>query len=143
MPTHSRREYLHRSTAGALGLAVGLSGCMSAPSDEESTETRGERPTATVEVGPNQDFVFKPGTEQALRIAKGTKVTFTWKSDGHNIVVGNQPDDANWQGTPGGSSDLYDTGYTYEHTFDVPGDYHYWCQPHKSLGMKADIAVQG
>ena len=85
--------------------------------------------------------MFNPGTDEPLSVKKGTKVTFEWKSDGHNIVVGSQPDGANWKGTEGPPSKLYDSGHTLTHTFDTKGKYHYWCQPHKSLGMVADIVV--
>lgn len=142
MTSLSRREYVRGGTVGGIGLTVGLTGCLSAPTDEETTKTPDEPSTATVEVGPNQNFVFEPGTEDPLTVTADTTVTFVWKSDGHNIVVGSQPKDANWQGTPGATSDLYDTGYSHEHTFDVPGDYHYWCQPHKSVGMVGDIVVE-
>ncbi|WP_254663265.1 plastocyanin/azurin family copper-binding protein [Haladaptatus sp. W1] len=33
-------------------------------------------------------------------------------------------------------------GYRYHYTFEVPGKYHYWCQPHKAMGMVADIVVE-
>ncbi|MFB6361285.1 MAG: plastocyanin/azurin family copper-binding protein [Halobacteriales archaeon] len=138
----SRREFLKKGNLPALSLIVGLSGCSSAPTAEATETTGSGSPAKTVSVGPGQDFVFEPGTEEALTISAGTNVVFEWKSDGHNIVVGSQPDNANWEGTPGNTSELYDTGYTHEHTFDVPGDYHYWCEPHKSLGMEADIVVE-
>ncbi|QIB75070.1 plasmid stabilization protein [Halogeometricum borinquense] len=138
----SRRAYLSRSVLAVVGF-VGLSGCSGAPeANSGTTETDGETPTATVSVGPDGEFVFTPGTDEPLTITAGTEVTFVWESDNHNIVVGNQPEGANWEGTPGDESELYDEGYTYEHTFDVPGEYHYWCEPHKSVGMIADIVVE-
>lgn len=143
MAAHPRRDYLRHGALGALALSVGVTGCLTVPTDEATTDPPDDVPTATVAVGPNFDFVFEPGTEDPLTITAGTKVTFTWDSDGHNIIVGSQPADANWQGTPGDASDLYNAGYTYDHTFAVPGEYHYWCAPHKSVGMIADIVVQG
>ncbi|WP_232688366.1 plastocyanin/azurin family copper-binding protein [Halobacterium zhouii] len=32
-------------------------------------------------------------------------------------------------------------GETYEHTFEVPGDYHYFCIPHESAGMIGKVVV--
>lgn len=32
-------------------------------------------------------------------------------------------------------------GETYEHTFDVPGTYHYFCIPHEYVGMVGKIIV--
>jgi plastocyanin len=97
--------------------------------------------TATVEVGPGGDFTFVPGTSEPLYIAPGTTVNFVWESDNHNIVVEEQPSDANWEGTPGSASKTYNTGYEYSHTFEVLGEYHYVCEPHKGVGMVADIVV--
>lgn len=95
----------------------------------------------TVEVGPGGNYKFSPGTSEPLYITPGTTVKWIWKSDNHNIVVGSQPDGTDWKGTPGGKSKTYDSGYTYTHTFETKGEYHYWCQPHKALGMVGDIVV--
>jgi plastocyanin len=93
--------------------------------------------TETVNVGPGGNYVFAPGTEQPLYIQPGTKVKFVWKSDNHNIVVGSQPENANWSG----HEPLENTGFTSSYTFTKMGKYHYWCDPHKGLGMVADIVV--
>ncbi|HET7325345.1 MAG TPA: plastocyanin/azurin family copper-binding protein [Halococcus sp.] len=93
--------------------------------------------TKTVQVGPGGDFVFTPGTEEPLYVTPGTKVKFVWKSDGHNIAVGSQPKGANWKG----HEPIENTGFTSSYTFQKKGKYHYWCDPHKSLGMIADIVV--
>ncbi|MFB6093190.1 MAG: plastocyanin/azurin family copper-binding protein [Haloquadratum sp.] len=97
--------------------------------------------TVTVAVGPGGDFVFTPGTNEPLRIAPGTTVKFVWESDNHNIVVSSQPEGANWKGAPGGPAKVYNTGYTYTHTFTTKGTYEYFCQPHKALGMVGTIIV--
>jgi plastocyanin len=93
--------------------------------------------TETVNVGPGGNYVFAPGTDKPLYITPGTKVKFVWKSDNHNIVVGSQPKGANWSGV----EQIHNTGYTATHTFTTKGKYHYWCDPHKGLGMVADIVV--
>ena len=105
------------------------------------TQGGGGGPTKTVTVGPGNDFVFTPGTDSPLYITPGTTVEFVWESDNHNIVVGEQPEGANWEGTKGGPSDTYNTGHTYAYTFEKKGEYHYWCEPHKPSGMVADIVV--
>jgi plastocyanin len=99
----------------------------------------GGGPTEEVIVGPGGDLVYEPDD---LTIANGTTVNFVWESDNHNIVVDSQPDDANWEGTPGSDSTTYDTGYEYSHTFTVNGEYEYFCQPHVGAGMVAAITVQ-
>ncbi|WP_435182893.1 plastocyanin/azurin family copper-binding protein [Halobellus sp. EA9] len=101
----------------------------------------GGGPTVTVTVGPGGSLVFEPGTSEPLQIAPGTTVKFVWDSDNHNIVVSSQPEGANWQGTPGGEAKLYNTGYTYTHTFETLGTYEYYCAPHQSAGMVGTIEV--
>jgi plastocyanin len=125
----SRRAFL-----GATATGVALAGPASAVAAEEGG-------SATVEVGPNGDLVFTPGTDEPLYVTPGTTVTFTWKSGGHNIVVGSQPDGGNWQGTSGDANKLFDEGHSHEHTFEKKGTYHYWCQPHKGVGMVGDVVV--
>ncbi|MFC6826296.1 plastocyanin/azurin family copper-binding protein [Halopelagius fulvigenes] len=93
--------------------------------------------TKTVEVGPGGDLVFKPGTDQALEIAPGTTVEWVWKSDNHNVVPDAQPSDANWSG----HEPIENSGFSFSHTFDVLGDYEYYCQPHQSAGMVGTISV--
>ncbi|MFB6150951.1 MAG: plastocyanin/azurin family copper-binding protein [Haloarculaceae archaeon] len=95
----------------------------------------------TVEVGADpQALAFAP---TKLWIDPGTTVTFEWVSNGHNVVPNTQPDGAGWSGVEGAPSALYDAGHTYSHTFDTPGMYTYYCQPHEGLGMKGAIAVGG
>ncbi|WP_135533295.1 plastocyanin/azurin family copper-binding protein [Halostella pelagica] len=88
--------------------------------------------TETVEL--TGDNVFDP---DELYIQPGTTVVFEWTSDGHNIVVEDQPADANWEG----HEPIENEGFTYEHTFEVMGEYAYYCKPHASLGMEATITV--
>ena len=82
--------------------------------------------------------MFTPGTEDPLRIAP---------RDDREIHLGirhaqhlrrQSATGANWQG----HDPIENTGFTYEYTFKVKGTDHYWCEPHKSLGMVADIIVE-
>ena len=128
----TRRRLLQFTAAGSV---VGLAGCadsQSGPATDEDAESE------TVIVGPEGDFAFTPGTDKPLRIAPGTTVQFVWESDTHNIFVDSQPAGANWQG----HGAIENTDFTYEYTFEVEGTYHYWCEPHKGLGMIADIVVE-
>ena len=132
----TRRHLLQGGIGAVLG---GLAGCASNQSAAPGTsEEDAGTDSKTVAVGPDGRYVFTPGTETPLRIAPGTTVKFVWKSDTHNIYVDHQPEGANWQG----HESIENTGFTYEHTFEVTGTYHYWCGPHKSLGMVADIVVE-
>ena len=63
---------------------------------------------------------------------------FVWESDTHYIYVDSQPERADWQGY----KSIENTGFTYECTFEVERTYHFWCEPHKGLGMIAEIIVE-
>ncbi|WP_255150511.1 plastocyanin/azurin family copper-binding protein [Halorarius halobius] len=123
----NRRDFL-RTAGGATAMAgaVGASGSAAAQSSKE------------VVVGPGGSLVFEP-TE--LYVSPGTTVNFVWESDGHNIVVDSQPEGANWEGTEGGATKLYDTGHEYSHTFETTGTYEYACEPHRTAGMLGTVIV--
>ncbi|MFW5939615.1 MAG: plastocyanin/azurin family copper-binding protein [Halolamina sp.] len=135
MTEHSRRALLRRggATLAALGTAA-LAGCSGGDEGTETEAFDGE----IVEVGPNGQNVFTPGTTDPLRIDAGTSVRWVWRSANHNVVVRDQPEDANWDGDP----EIHDTEHSYEYTFEVPGEYHYVCEPHESMGMVADVVVE-
>lgn len=130
----SRRGFI-RTVAGTTAVAGGI-GTASAQENGESSGSGGG--TETVAVGPGGNLVFEPSE---LTITPGTTVEFPFESDGHNIVVESQPEGADWQGTEGSATTLYDTGHVHTHTFDVEGTYEYVCQPHKQAGMVASIEV--
>lgn len=165
----------------AVGLAAGLSGCLSNPwepgadragdtpsasddaedepdSSTESTdenETGGEvvesgedtgesdddsppEPDIVVEVAPD-GFQFDPSS---FEIGRGDTVRWVWRAGGHNLRVRSQPDDSAWEGTPGSASDTYGEGYEHVHTFEVAGDYEYFCAPHQTLGLEGSFTVR-
>jgi halocyanin-like protein len=93
--------------------------------------------SVTVEVGAEGNggpYAFAP---PALKVSTGTTVTFDWVSDGHNVLVESQPDGASWAGV----ESLENSGYSHEHTFDTPGVYTYYCDPHLPVGMKGVVEV--
>lgn len=92
-----------------------------------------EGPTETVIVGPGGQNVFEPDD---LTIEPGTTVEFIWESDTHNLAVESAPE-GGWEGY----DDIEDTGFEYEHTFEVEGTYEYVCEPHVAAGMDATITV--
>lgn len=130
----TRRAVLRRSGL-ALAALSSTAGCLGG---SEPTESEFDGPV--VLVGPSAKNVFTPGTEEPLTIDAGTRVQFDWRSANHNIEVREQPDGADWQGTEGNAT--YHTGHTHEHTFEVPGTYHYVCVPHEGLGMVGDVVVE-
>ena len=143
----------------AAGLSAGVAGCLApggdseglsdagAPSDMPSATPMSGSPTPTprsgtvaVDVAPGGDLVFEPTTEAPVYLTPGTTVRFTWRTSGHNIVVLNQPGDADWSGTAGGAATTYDEDHVYEHTFTVPGVYTFQCDPH-APSMRGEIRV--
>jgi plastocyanin len=144
----SRRTLLRAGTAAA-GAAAGLSGCLGGGGGSGDGGNGGDGGSsgtndgsgsneATVEVGPDGEFVFRPGTDEPLTAASGTTVRFVWRSAGHNVHVDSQSDGADWSG----HETIENEGFEFSHTFGTPGEYHYWCQPHKSNGMIADIVIE-
>jgi halocyanin-like protein len=99
-------------------------------------DARGEGETV-VTVGADGNggtFAFAPAN---LWIDPGTTVVFEWTSNTHNVVIESQPEGA---GVPG-HEPIEDSGFSFETSFETPGLYEYFCEPHRSLGMKAGIAV--
>lgn len=113
---------------------------------DSPAETDSDTPTATatppegqtVVVGPDGTPRFDPET---FTISAGATVRWEWEDDGHNVRPSTTPEDSAWSGTPGGDGTTYDEGYAYEYTFDVPGEYEYYCAPHRSLGMTGSFTV--
>ncbi len=132
-----RRQVL---AALAVGTGGSLTGCLSGPSF----------PDADVVAGADGGNAFEPAE---LTVAVGDAVTWGFASAGHNVCC--RPDDSDDADLPadaegfasyapdestGGS--LVPRGETYQHTFDVPGQYDYVCLPHEDLGMTGTIHVE-
>ncbi|MEF8826344.1 MAG: plastocyanin/azurin family copper-binding protein [Halapricum sp.] len=126
--------------AVATVLAGFLAGCSSDPSFSD----------ADVIAGPGGDPVFDPAE---LTVSVGTTVTWGFASAGHNVSCrpdNNErvalPDEADpfasygAEESPEGS--VVPRNETYEHTFDVEGEYVYVCIPHVSQGMVGTIHVE-
>lgn len=163
-PTPVVRSTRRGLLAAGTGFIASLAGCggggesgntAADPSEKSSsptaTSTATPTPTATstptptatepeevvVDVGPDGEYRFSPGTNKPIRIPPGTTLRFVWRSDGHNIAVRRQPDDASWSGY----RTLEEKGFEYSHTFDVAGKYEFWCYPHRKMGMIGGIVV--
>jgi plastocyanin len=122
----------------ASGIAV-CGGCASAP-----TSVQGQpAPAATVEM----DFhSFDP---PSVTIKAGQAVL--WRNNGmlvwHTVtcdpnLAQNQVDVAMPDGAKPFDSGKVSPGEAFEHVFDVPGTYKYFCQPHESHGMLGVVIVQ-
>ena len=144
-PVRSRRESFclgRRETLAVLGAGFvgGLAGCLSEPSF----------PDADVIAGPDSQNLFEPAE---LTVAVGDTVTWGFASAGHNVCC--RPDDSDEADLPATAEgfasyspdespegSLVPRGKTYEHTFDVAGQYDYVCIPHESLDMTGTIQVK-
>ncbi|WP_227131282.1 plastocyanin/azurin family copper-binding protein [Halorubellus salinus] len=104
--------------------------------EEESTTTSDDEVAVEVAVGPDGEFGFEPAE---VDVDPGDTVRWTWQSDNHNVVPHDVPAESDWVGTTDG--EVYDSGFAYEHTFEVEGRYDYHCEPHRSVGMTGRVVV--
>lgn len=91
--------------------------------------------SVTVEVGTlanGGNFGFSPA---AIRVDSGTTVRWVWTGEGsqHNVV----DEDSAYE-----SELVAEEGHEFEHTFESSGTSLYYCEPHKTLGMKGAVVVE-
>jgi halocyanin-like protein len=81
--------------------------------------------------GNGGNLAFDP---PAVHVDNGATVVWEWTGEGgsHNVVH----EGGNFE-----SELTAESGATFEHTFEEDGVYNYYCQPHKSLGMKGSVVV--
>jgi plastocyanin len=139
-----RRTFL----AGSASVAVvSLSGCSALRDGNASAEDTDH------DIGMGSAF-YRPAE---FEISPGE--TVVWRNTGnrkHTVTAyENQiPDEAEFfasggfeseqaarDGWMGGFEGSIDANETYELTFDVPGEYHYFCIPHEPQGMVGTIVV--
>jgi plastocyanin len=115
-------------TEGSIVITATSEGLNGSP--QSFTVTAGpEAPaTATVNVVNNS---FQPG---ALTVAAGTTVRWVWSPGASNHNVESSGPEPPGSGAPSSAPD------SYEHTFNTPGTYNYFCQVH--AGMSGVITVQ-
>ncbi|MFB6196354.1 MAG: halocyanin domain-containing protein [Haloplanus sp.] len=142
------RRRLLRAGAGAVGAglvgtgATGTAAAQSSPfggwmsnvSNYKGVVDKTGQSEVTVQVGvsANQgNFGFGP---PAVKVDPGTKVTWKWTGKGgtHNVTD---------QGGNFKSELTSSAGHTFSQTFDSSGVVKYFCQPHKTLGMKGVVVV--
>jgi halocyanin-like protein len=81
--------------------------------------------------GNGGNLAFDP---PAVHVDNGATVVWEWTGEGgaHNVVH---------EGGAFESELTAEGGFTFEQTFEEDGVYNYYCQPHKSLGMKGSVVV--
>lgn len=142
----NRRGLIRTST---LLLLSGLAGCSgggrTAPDyndwfdnveNFDGTVDRTDRDTVQVEVGAEGNdgwYAFEPA---AVLISPGTLVEWRWTGKGgdHNVVS----ESGSFRSEYANSE-----GYVYSREFGRSGVHLYYCEPHRSLGMKGAIRVEG
>ncbi len=126
------------------GVTASLAGCTSGILDDPSF------PDADVIVAPDGESIFQP---DELTVSAGDTVRWGFAEAGHNVSGRPEnndgvvlPEDAEPFGSYGPEQDpevtLVSRGETYEHTFDVAGQYTYVCIPHADIGMVGTIRVE-
>ena len=155
-----RREFL--CTAGGVAVAGLFAGCTNIGGDDtrfermnngaddgnepgsvdewlaetdnyDSVEDLTGKNSITVEVGAegnNGSNAFAPA---AIEVSSGTTVTWEWVNGYHNVVA---TDGQFNSGQP-------EQNATFQHTFETAGTVFYYCEPHKSMGMKGAVIVAG
>jgi len=144
-----RRDFLKTAggTAAAAGAVAAGAGTAAAQSIDYGgwLDDVGNYDGTTVDATGQSEVTIGVGTEgnggnfafdpPAVQIDPGTKVIWEWTGEGgqHNVVAESGGDF---------ESELTATaGFTFEHTFEESGIVTYYCQPHRSLGMKAAVVV--
>ncbi|MES3160346.1 MAG: halocyanin domain-containing protein [Halorubrum sp.] len=132
MVERSRRAVV--ASAGAVSV-VALAGCAALGSDGrefgDPVERTGESEVG-VTVGAGNGLEYDP---EHVVIDVGTTVVWEWtgRGGGHDVVA---VEDDRF------ASELVDeAGYTFEHTFEEPGEYEYVCTPHQTQGMVGMVEV--
>ena len=86
-----------------------------------------------VQMGSNGNLVFDPAE---VTISAGESVHFVNNMlPPHNVIVEDRPDLAH-------ESLAMLPGEEFDVTFNDPGDYTYWCAPHKGAGMIGIVHVE-
>jgi len=132
-----------------------LSGCAAPASTEGAPGQQSESAPADESLTPGENEVITIGLKfmpETITVPVGTTVTWTnGETIGHTITSGAWGDVNESTGIRGSQSadGLFDhalapkgqEGDTFSFTFDEPGEYPYFCQPH--LAMNAMVIVEG
>jgi plastocyanin len=139
--TLSRRAVMRRGVTGAAAAAAAVGGGATGTASAQTTHT----------VDMTDSLVFDP---DQLTIAPGD--TVVWEnvgSVGHSVTAyaDEIPEDAEYFASGGFDSEQaarnaypegdIPGGESFEHTFEVEGEYGYFCIPHESAGMVASLTV--
>ena len=141
--TISRRSVLRYAAAVPAAFAVGglLAACGGGGSSNGGSSGGGGSDHT---VNMTDALKFEPAS---ITIKKGDSIT--WKNTGQldhtatdNDKAQNPADAKLPSGAQAWDSGNVGPGKTFKHTFDVAGDYTYYCIPHEAGGMVGHVTVQ-
>ena len=140
----SRRGLLVGAGKGVLALAALPFVAACAPTGDGNGRATGSPDGGTV-IGMTDDLSFDP-EEVTIRVGE----TVTWRNTSSvDHTATDDPskaqDAANAvlpEGAEPWDSGTIEPGAEWSHTFDVPGEYTYFCIPHEAAGMVARLTVE-
>jgi plastocyanin len=146
---YDRRAVLRR--AGLVAAATGsLAGCTTGGGGGDSGGSGGDGDGG----GNTVDMADVAFTPEKLTVPVGTTVTWANGKIGHSVTAYEDeiPDGAEYFASGGFDGEAaarkaypsegnIPPGETYEHTFEVPGTYEYFCIPHEAAGMVGTVEV--
>lgn len=134
-----KRRLLLGTAAGAVG---GLAGCLrsrGSTDDHDVGMSSGDFLPERVEVAAGTTVVWKNTSNRAHTV---TAYDDGVPAGGAYFASGGYGSESaareGWQGSLGGA---IRTGEFYEHRFEVPGEYAYFCIPHEPGGMVGTVVV--
>jgi plastocyanin len=133
-----RRAYLATAAGTGLGLVAGCLGLGSSSGDYDvgMTSAAYDPPQVTVSAG---DTVVWKNTSSRAHTVTAYQGSYPdgaeyWATGGY------ESQDAAVEAWPPGGG--LDGSETYEHTFEIPGTYEYYCIPHEASGMLGTVVVE-
>lgn len=133
--------------AGCTGRGAPAKNCVKLPTEPDyarwldkvdryngTCDMRGHE-HVTVAVGARGKNGFVSYDPVAVAVSPGTTVRWEWtgRGGGHDVVSDT--------GLFTSGKPVSAAGTTFEHTFDAPGIYNYYCTPHRGMHMKGLVLV--
>jgi len=140
-PAMDRRMFLAGVAGGAsLGLAGCLAGGSSSPGDYDVGMSATRFEPNRIEVSVGETVVWRNTNSRAHTVTAYEAGI----PDGADYFAsgGYESEQAARDAFYGSFGGALDTRGEYEHTFEVPGQYDYFCVPHESGGMVGSVIVR-